>query len=55
MNPYSRKNSVGYTVGLGIGLTLSKMYVELHGGTIQVESEPGTGTSVSFTLPYRKK
>lgn len=37
--------------GLGIGLALSKKFVELHGGKIQVESEKGKGSTFSFSLP----
>ena len=37
--------------GTGIGLTLTKQLVELHGGRIWLESEFGTGSSFSFTLP----
>ncbi len=37
--------------GLGLGLSLAKSMVEAHEGTIRVESEPGKGTTVSFTLP----
>lgn len=37
--------------GLGIGLALSKLLVELQGGRISVESTPGKGTAISFTLP----
>jgi len=37
--------------GTGLGLALSKELVELHGGTIQVVSEPGKGSCFSFTLP----
>lgn len=39
--------------GSGLGLTLSKQFVELHGGTIWVESELGIGTTFTFTLPFR--
>jgi PAS domain S-box-containing protein len=37
--------------GLGLGLTITKNIVEAHGGRIWIESEPGRGTSVSFSLP----
>ena len=37
--------------GTGLGLTIAKRNVELHGGTITVESERGKGTTVRMTLP----
>ncbi|MCP4129673.1 MAG: response regulator [bacterium] len=37
--------------GTGIGLAIVKQLVELHGGSIQVSSETGKGSSFSFTLP----
>ncbi|MGM9692460.1 MAG: substrate-binding domain-containing protein [Alloprevotella sp.] len=39
--------------GSGIGLALSKAFVEMHGGTIGVESTPGKGTVFTVTLPIR--
>ncbi len=42
------------TGGLGIGLSLCKMLVELHGGKIWARSSPGKGSSFFFTLPIKR-
>ncbi|WP_299536010.1 tetratricopeptide repeat protein [Ulvibacterium sp.] len=41
--------------GTGLGLSVSRQLVELHGGTISVSSEIGKGSTFSFTLPLSKK
>lgn len=42
------------TQGTGLGLALTKSLIELHGGALTLESEPGRGTTVSFDLPVRR-
>jgi signal transduction histidine kinase len=50
--PYTRlKRGKNKFRGLGLGLAISKMIIELHGGTINLKSKKGEGSKFSFTLP----
>ena len=37
--------------GVGLGLAITKKLIDLHGGTIRVESEEGKGTTIRFRIP----
>jgi len=40
--------------GTGLGLNITKSIVDLYGGTLSMESEPGKGTTFHFILPFKK-
>ena len=49
-----RHDSLRAHGGTGLGLTLSKHLIEMHGGTLEIESAPGEGTIVIVTLPRER-
>jgi PAS domain S-box-containing protein len=49
--PFRRAKNVGTIQGTGIGLSIVKRCVELHGGTVAVKSAIGEGTTVTISLP----
>jgi signal transduction histidine kinase len=51
---YYRGGNVSGIVGTGVGLYLVKMAVELHNGSIQVESEEGKGARFTIRLPLKR-
>jgi PAS domain S-box-containing protein len=53
-HPFHRGRNVGDRPGTGLGLVIVKRCVDLHGGNIKVDSEPGVGTSVIISLPILK-
>jgi heavy metal sensor kinase len=47
------RSRTGERSGVGLGLAISRWIAEAHGGTIQVQSRPGRGTTFTVRLPLR--
>jgi len=47
----ARQHNSTFTRGVGLGLTIAKRFIERHGGTIDVRSQVGRGTTVEIRLP----
>ena len=41
--------------GAGLGLSIVRSFVELHGGNVQVESDIGRGTTVKCIFPFQRQ
>lgn len=49
--PFFRASNSGKTQGTGLGLSIVKEFVEIHGGSIRVESTEGSGSTFTVALP----
>ncbi len=48
---YRGRNAIEQADGTGLGLAVARQIVEQHGGSVSIESRPGSGTLVSLRLP----
>ena len=46
------RRDTGNWAGPGLGLSIVKHIAQLHGGSVEAESEPGSGTTVRVHLPF---
>ncbi len=50
-NAFQRASNVGSVSGTGLGLAIVQQAVDIHGGTIQLDSQVGVGTTITVRLP----
>lgn len=55
--PFEQTHSAtrSHTEGTGLGLPITKMLVDQHGGTLHIESAPGKGTTVTLVFPQPRE
>jgi len=51
MEPFRRADTIAAIEGVGLGLSVSKKLIHLMGGDMDIQSEVGVGTTVTFSLP----
>ena len=53
LRPFRRVDQDGFRgeAALGLGLPLTRQFIEAHGGTVELESTEGAGTRVTLTIP----
>jgi len=53
--PYYRAESTSSAPGTGLGLYISKRFVDVHNGEIEIDSEQGSGTTFTIKLPKKNR